>query len=410
MTYKTAIKHLQALPKHPPNERASEILERIHLICDELKIKQIKTAHICGDTGIHNCVEMLSHTMERASYKLGFFDIDMIDNLNEAISINQKSISIFNLADIIKLVLSTYKRRYPDTEPYLDEVIFISMTYYFSISECDLVLIKKPLDTASSFFPFASSLLTIVMPITVNSPEDIGVDGIVRKGILEIISSPQHKSIHNLISEACATAGCRFTIPVYSETSVAKFSLFKTSFEYMGKEYSIRSFSPNQIINAITAIEAARAIGRIGLKISEDHIEKGILDAGFSGQCEVLSIKPNVMISSKYDNSDIDSLTSSLAQIKDQLDGELTVFIEDSSSIDKSYLSYKLASYDICFNGITKIHYEYAERKAFDKQIEEILSYHTGSEQCRMGSIIFIGRRDLIDRARLVITHYLSHA
>jgi folylpolyglutamate synthase/dihydropteroate synthase len=347
--------------------------------------------------------------MERASYKLGFFDIDIKDRLDEAISINQKSISTFELADIIKLVLSTYKRRYPGVEPYFDEVIFVSMAYYFSVSECDLVLIKKPLDAASSLFSSVTSALTVVTPITFTLPENIIIDSIVKKGSLEIVSSPQHKSIHGLISDACATSGCRFTIPVYSETSVAKFSLFKTSFTYMGKEYSIRSFSPSQIINAITAIEAARALGRIGLKISDDHIEKGILDACFSGRCEVLSIKPNIIISSEYDNNAIDSIASSLAQIKDQLDGELTVCVDDSSNIDEAYLSHKLSSCDICFNGITKIHYEYAERKAFDCQIEDILSGYTCSDQCRTGSIIFIGGRDLIDRARLVITHYLSN-
>lgn len=409
MTYKTAIKHLQVLPRLSSSDHAHAISERMHLICDELKIKQIKTAHIYGDIGIYDCLEMLSHTMRRASYKLGFFDIDMIDRLDEAISINQKSISIFDLADIIKLVLSTYKHRIPDLDPYFDEVIFISVSYYFSISDCDLVLIKKPFETTFSFFPSASSALTVVMPIIFTSPEEVSIDSIVKKGVLEIISSPQHKNIHSLISEACAATGCRFTIPIYSETEVAKFSLFKTSFEYMGKEYSVRSFSPNQIINAITAIEASRALGRIGFKIGDDHIEKGILDSGFS-ECEVLSIKPNVMVSSRYDHNSIDSLASSLAQIKDQLDGELTVCIDDSSSIDELYLSNKLRSYDICFNGIAKIHYEYAERKAFDNHIENILSQHTSSNQDKAGSIIFIGGRDLIDRARSVITHYFSRA
>jgi len=409
MTYKTAIKYLKTLPRHRSSDHSPEIIDRIRSICDELKVKRIKVAHICGETGMLECVEMLSCIMDRASYKLGYFDIDISDHPENAILINRKSISVFDFADIIKTVSSAYRSKYPDITPYFDEVMSIATAYYFSLSDCDLILIKKPLDKINTPIALTSSLITVITPIISISSENINVDSFIKKGVLEIVSSPQHKSIHSLLSDACALSGCRFTMPIYSETSIAKFSLFKTSFEYMGKEFSVRSFSPDQIMNAITAIEAARAIARIGLKINDENIEKGILDTRFIGKCEVISIDPNIMVACAESDNEIDSLISSLAQIKDQLGDELTVYTNVAGGTDENFLSSKLSLYKMPNYSIIKIHYEYATRREFDKQLEEILTLRTSSEKLRSGSAIFIGSRQFTDRARIIITNFFGN-
>lgn len=390
------------------HEQDAETCDRIHFLLDELKLKHLKVLNICGDTDIEYCIKMLSSIMTQASHKMGFLDLCDIEGSPSSISVNLKSISDFDFSDTVKFIFSIYKAKYPSVTPYFDEIMLIASLYYFSQKSCDIVVLKKPLDRSTVINALDPPIINIVTPIFSNDIHRLITDNLVKKGTLEVVSAPQHKDVHKIISDACVAAGCRFTLTIYSVTSIKNFSLFKTLFEYMGSEFSIRSFSPFQVVNAITAIEASKAIGRIGLKINDNDISLGLFHTRFDGKCDAISIDPNIIVSSMYDRLSLSFLVSSLAQVKDQLYNDVCFYIDSTVDIDDSLLSSKLSSYDIPHKQISRIDYRAEDLKSFKKRLYEIADELTESLSGNKASAIFIGGDNFIKATTETITAYLN--
>ena len=349
MTYINAVKYILSLPNEDDSAREAEVTERMRTVCEALgdPQKKLKFVHSCGDVGKDSCFSMLESVLRQTPLKVGRCFLPKGNEPREWISINQKIISHAEFSDAVKTVSKLYKARFKDAIPTRREVMILAAMLHFAGNGCDLVLLEKSYDKSHAAAVTEPPLVSLLTPFLGREMPIALFEHLIPKGTAECVSSPQHKDIFNGISSACVTAGSRLTLPIYSEMEIKSITLFKTEFSYRGESYSLRSFSPCQTINAITAIEVVNALNRCGFSIEGEAVRRGLFLTNLDGKCETVSIDPTVIVSTSYKKDRIDTLVASLAQVKEQFSGELQVIADNECSIDLSALSYSLTAHEI---------------------------------------------------------------
>ena len=402
MTYINAVKYLLSLPHEADNDSAT--IERMRTVCDTFgnPQKQLKCIHVCGDVGKGSSLQMISSILRSASYRDGVCSFPDSDDFRSSISVLGKPIAYAEFADIIKSLSKAYKSLFKDVIPTRSEILTLAAILFFCKSGCDIAIFEKSYSKNDPVNVTDAPMVSVITPFTERTANDGQFDSLVQKGTTEIVSSPQHKEIYNTISNACSIAGSRLTIPVYSEMEIEKITLFKTFFKYRGFNHSVRSFSPCQTVNAITAIEVARALNRIGAQIPDEIIARGLSLASLDGKCEAISIEPTIIVSSICEKERLDTLLASLSQIKELLPDQMSIYIDKESDVSISDIGSSISAYGIPFLDIRAI--SEIDVKDFAKAV--ISSFDP--DESSSSAAIFIGKRDFISKARATVSECLN--
>lgn len=349
MTYINAIKYLTSLPFEESDGNKLTVAERMRVACDILNINpnRLKYIHICGDVGKDSIGRMLASILGCASYKVGRYSHPNLNDLRSCIISDKKVISCNDLAETVTKIAKAYKSTFPGETPLCTEIMTLAAIMYFISIDCDMVIFERDCSRSDPANISDASILSIITPFIDREIPRERFSGLIQKRTTETVSSPQHKDIYNAISDACASCGCRLTVPIYSDMEIQSISLFKTFFKYRGLSCSVRSFSPCQTVNAITAIEAAMSLNRIGTSIDEKAIENGLSAATLDGKCETVSLEPTAIIAEISKPCHAETLLASLAQVKDHLSERISVYIDGSTDIDVRNFSESLTAYGI---------------------------------------------------------------
>ena len=406
MTYLNAVKYLRSLIQDEGSLSDPSVLERMRAACNkfEYHLRPIKCIHVCGEIGKDSCCLMLSSILNNASYKAGRFSAFDPDDFKSSISVAGKQISHSDFADIITDIYRFYRSNFKETVPHLKEILTLAAIHYFQKEKCDVAIFEKSHSRYDPVNITGAPVISVITPFTERETDSGVFEAIIHKGTVETVSSPQHKEIYNAISDACSVAGSRLTIPIYSEMEIEKITLFKTFFKYRNTDYSVRSFSPCQTVNAITAIEIANSLNRIGATISDEAISKGIAMTNLDGKCETISLNPTVILSSSCEKDQLDTLFASLAQVKEHLPPKITFNIDPEADINIDEFSESLDTRNIP-------HYEIIETvpSAADiKAIKKMISEQESDKPLEHGAV-FIGKREFISVVKsLILKHFGS--
>ena len=350
MNYVNAVKYLSSLPRGVIN------IERAHKICNEchLPYRQLKVIHICGRDGKNSCHKMLSSIIQKSGLSVGNFSPYHFGEIRESIAINDQTIPHGDFADLISRVADAYSK-YDDILPSFEEALCLSAIIYFSERGCDIAILEKSVSKNDAANISEPPLITVLSSMADADPGELSFSELFRRGTQETVTCPQHKDIYAAISESCVNTGSRLTVPIYSEFEINKINLFNTFFTYRGVEYLIPSFAPCQTINAITVIEAANALIRLGVPITEEHIVKGLACSRLPNKCEAISLSPAIIVSNSASVDRLDSLVAAIAQIKPLIEGDIKLVINEDHSIETEKLTSTFRSSDIFFSSITKL-------------------------------------------------------
>ena len=343
MTYVNAVKYLASLPKGDAN------VERAHRVCELLSSPQhqLKSVHICGKYGKNSCHRMLSSILIKNGMSVGGYSPSHASEPREAITLNGTPLPYDTYADTVRRLTLAYTERAELGSPSYDELLCLASIVYFSESKCDVCIFEKGIGKNDAVNVTETPAVSVVASmIDLSDSEHSFVDSF-RKGTRETVSATQSKAIYSLISERCVEIGSRLTVPIYSELEIKKINLFKTVFTYRGNGYTIRSFSPCQTINAITVIEAAEALSRVGLTVTQESVRQGLECTTLPSKCEAISLEPAIIVGDVSDNVRFDTMIASIAQIKDQFKGKIRIALDPKSITDTEKVRHSLASANI---------------------------------------------------------------
>lgn len=402
MTYLNAIKYLRSLSGSNDIPNDPSILERMRVACNHFgyAIRPIRCIHVCGDVGKDSCCLMLSSILQNAPYKVGRYSLSASDDFQNCISSNGKKITYSDFTDIITALYRFYKTNFKEQTPHRNEILTLAAIHYFQKEKCDVAIFEKSHSKYDPVNITGAPVVSLITPFMERQIKENFFENIIHKGTTETVSSPQHKEIYNAISVACSLAGSRLTIPIYSETEIEKITLFKTFFKYRNNNYSVKSFSPCQTINAITAIEAANSLNRAGANISDEAIAKGIATAYLDGKCETISLNPTIILSSSWEKERLDTLLASLAQINEYLPHKISFYIGTESNISIPEFSALLSARNIS-------HVDISETSQADDIIKDLIPAQDSlTPQDR--AAVFIGNRDFISKTKSTILKLLG--
>lgn len=342
MTYINAVKRISELPKE-----LSGSLERIKAILKALGSpqNQLKFIHITGDVGKNSCTEMLSSVLIKNGYSVGSYSLLQSGELRDQIKINGRSISHADFSEPVKSILTAAQELFGEASISQSDIMLLIAILCFEKNRASVAIIERALHGNDSLIADVP-MLSVITSIS-DSETDISFNEIIHRGTHETVTSIQHKGIYSEISAACAEIGSRLTLPIYADVEVKKISLFKTVFTYRGIEYSLNTFSPCQLINAITVLEAAKAFCRLGGNLTDQAIAKGLSSSNLALKCRAVAIDPTIIVATVSNEKHIEALVASLAQVSDLIHGKISVYVSPTAERLAADIPQRLASCSI---------------------------------------------------------------
>lgn len=341
MTYNNAIKHINALPLQSVGGA-----EGVRSVCALLGSpqKNFPSILICGDAGKTSCAELLSSVLSENGHSVGCYSLSSADDVREQIKVGGKPILHAEFARLAKSVFDIIEGNGELLISQAEMIFTVALTY-FAECGCDAVILERRLAKDST--PIIGTPILSIITSVFDTVSPVPFEELIPKGTAEAVTCIQHKQIYASISEACAESGCRLSMPIYADLEINKISLFKTAFTYRGGSFSIGTFAPCQLLNAITVIESAHALSRLGFNISEESVRHGLDRAHLPLMCRVIAIDPTIIVATVSNPRQLETLVASLAQVGEFLAGGLDIFVSPEAAELTGDLVSKLASCSI---------------------------------------------------------------
>ena len=397
MTYNNAVKHIRSLKSH--SKSGGELARRLYSTAIATAT-ETRYVSICGDAGKTSCARMLTSILSECGYKVGYYSYSAAAEPRERIKIKEKDIPHAEFAAIAKSILDTASGDETLTEN--DIILAIALTY-FSSNGCDAIIFERSLsEDAPLIEPPVLSVITSVL----DSFPSTYSEHIVPRGTKETVTSIQHKHVYGEISKTCANVGCRLSLPIYSDLEVNKITLFNTRFGYRGGEYSLKTFSPCQLLNAITVIEAAHALARIGMNITDGNIVKGLANSQLPLLCQAITIEPTLIVATVESPSELNALVASLAQVCELLHRRVTVFTSPAASELTADLPARLSTCSIECDRVLVL--DSSNQHEFKEKVSNIVA-PLSKEENKEYAAVFVGNREFISELDVQIKKTLGN-
>ena len=267
-----------------------------------------KSIHVAGTNGKGSASHMLASIFQEAGYKVGLYTSPHLKDFRERIKINGILVSQDFVVDFISKNKSFFEAQ---------SLSFFEMTVgmafdYFSKQKVDIAIIEVGLggrlDSTNIITPLVSVITNIGfdhMQFLGNTLEKIAFEkaGIIKPNIPVVIGETQVE-----------------IKPVFLE--VAKKHNAEISFADMEVDGTFEcDLKGNyQYHNIKTVIQTLRKIPKNSLKISNEHIKKGLLhvikNTGLRGRWEPLQLHPKIICDTAHNK---EGLTYVMRQIKEEL-------------------------------------------------------------------------------------------
>ena len=327
MTYSECLTFIHSLDRFgsvPGLERISELLTFLGNPQEKLKF-----IHVAGTNGKGSVTMYCASVLKRAGYKVGAYISPFVVDFRERIQLCGEFISEDDLCEVIEEILPHYEdmksRGLQITE---FELITAAAFLYFSKKGCDVVCLEVGLGGRFDATNVISSpIVSVIVSISFDHVNILGDSlekiAFEKCGIIKptrpVVSFPnQADEVLSVIMESCAIKGCRLILPIYNSVKILSDELFNTRFIYDGFEISPKLLGNHQIKNAITAIEALKAVRCEGFRISDKDISLGISETVFPARMEILSKEPLVIIDGAHNLSGAETLKASIEKLPEK--------------------------------------------------------------------------------------------
>ena len=331
MTYCNALKLFSSATKaeHGSADRLRMLLSRL-----DHPERSLSVIPVVGDKGKGSVIRLLSSMMAASDIAVSAVTYPCLNTPKDNVFLKNKSLSneefvahTARLAEAIREI----KQSGHDTDFTQGELLFALALSAGREIGVKWMILEIP---SASFSPLSVVRFSIPLTLIASCGPEVGasVTGMLRRGLTEAVSARiPFTSSYSTISSACARAGCRLTVPVFSAVTILESSLRRTVFTYRGRQYTIPLYGEYAISNALCALESAAALRRLGCQITEEGERKGLLSATVPARGEVLSCSPTILVDAACDTFSEDALIALLMKKGTAIGRSITLCIEDDT-------------------------------------------------------------------------------
>jgi dihydrofolate synthase/folylpolyglutamate synthase len=269
--------------------------------------KQFKSVHIAGTNGKGSTSHMLASVLQEAGYKVGLYTSPHLKDFRERIKINGEMISESEVIDFVE----EYKNEFEKIQLSFFEWTVGLAFYSFANQKVDIAIVETGLggrlDSTNIITPEVAVITNISMDHTQFLGDTLAKIAAEKAGIIK-------STIHVVIGETQLEIKS-----VFIEKAKQLNAPIQFADEFPIREYESDLKGIYLQKNKKTVVATIQILQKIGWKITENHIKKGLLNVvnntGLMGRWQVLNNQPLTVCDTGHNEAGIRLI---LAQINQQ--------------------------------------------------------------------------------------------
>ena len=278
--------------------------------------KKLKFIHVAGTNGKGSTSNMINNILISHNYKVGYYTSPYIELFNERICINNKLISADDLVEYTNRVAKVLDGITPIEFEFITALSFL----YFYEKKCDVVVLEVGLGGRfDATNVIDTPLCNVITPIGLDHTAILGDTlseiafekaGTIKHGSKVVVSPCMHPECLKVIKKRCSDTMAELIVPKGNITDIS-YNIPYTSFTYDGMSVELSLKGKYQVGNAITAIEAAKALSQ-SLGITDDDIALGLKNSEWKCRFEVFCSNPTVVLDGAHNGHGVEALMESV--------------------------------------------------------------------------------------------------
>ena len=303
-------------------------LERIYALCERLGNPQdkLKFIHVAGTNGKGSVCHMLSRMFIHAGYKTGLFTSPYVIDFRERMQINGSMIPESELALLMEEVKPhvEYLDSVGITPTEFEVLTALAFLYYFR-NGCDVVVLEVGLgglcDSTNVINDTDVCVITSLSfdhtHILGNTIEEIAFQksGIIKQGSAVALYPQIYEKAAEIVEDTASEKGCTLFKADKEQLVPVKSDFSGCEFVYKNIPLKTKLIGSHQMLNAITAFEAAKAAQSKGYNLTDDDIIYGIANASVPARTQIYSADPLIVIDGSHNVDGLTALRENLLSV-----------------------------------------------------------------------------------------------
>lgn len=320
MTFLKAVQYIGSL--RPSGMKwGLERMERILSICGHPE-RRLRTVHVAGTNGKGSTARMIQCILTAAGYRTGLYSSPAVTGIRDTVTVDGAAIEEEAFAALTERLAFQQKDMGEAGSLSEFELTTALAFLFFSLQHTDLCVVECGLggrDDATNALP--APLAAVLTPISLDHTavlghtlEEIAVHkcGIIKPPCAVVTSPDQNEDALAVILETASRNGLTVRIPAMGGALIRTLALGCTEFDYDGMRLSLPLTGAFQRGNALTAIEAVRALADRGYPVTKEEIVKGLRASTMPCRQEVVRRDPLILIDGAHNPQGVGALAETL--------------------------------------------------------------------------------------------------
>jgi len=263
--------------------------------------------HVTGTNGKGSTTTLIASALTAGGFKTGKFISPYILEFRERMQIDGQMIpeeTLAALATRLRPIAEEFKAAGDPVTEF--ELVTVLGLCWFAEQNCDIAVLEVGLGgrlDATNIIP--PPVVAVITRIDYDHTAILGDTlsaiagekcGIVKRGSTVISYPDQSVEALAVIRRRTAEENDPLLLPDLSQLTVLSSGLCGSRFCYRGEKYSIPLPGPHQVLNAVTALEALKALSDTRFAVSPQEIAAGFAAARFPARLELLRQSPPVLL------------------------------------------------------------------------------------------------------------------
>lgn len=263
--------------------------------------------HVAGTNGKGSTTTLIASALTAGGFKTGKFISPYILEFRERMQIDGEMIpeeTLAALATRLRPIAEEFKAAGDPVTEF--ELVTVLGLCWFAEQNCDIAVLEVGLGgrlDATNIIP--PPVVAVITRIDYDHTAILGDTlsaiagekcGIVKRGSTVISYPDQAGEALAVIRRRAAEENDPLLLPDLSQLTVLSSGLCGSRFCYRGEKYSIPLPGPHQVLNAVTALEALKALSDTRFAVSPQEIAAGFAAARFPARLELLRQSPPVLL------------------------------------------------------------------------------------------------------------------
>lgn len=315
-TYREGIKFLYELQKYGIKFGLSKTSNLMKKFGNPHKGR--KYIHIAGTNGKGSVAAFAAHILKEAGFKVGFYSSPHLVRFTERFRINGREISRNTATALIKELRDAFAA---DEPPTFFEATTAMALVYFARRDTDIDIMEVGmggrLDATNIITPMVSVITNISREHEIflgSKLLDIAGEkaGIIKKGV-DVATGVKQPSVIGLLKSLCD----KKKAPLWRIGKDIRYRTKRSEFNYYGVKRCLNGLEIGlkggyQVRNAALAVCVIELLEKMGLKISSDHIRKGLKNSTWPGRMHIVAQRPTILLDGAHNPTAIRALADSI--------------------------------------------------------------------------------------------------